>query len=79
MQRDAGHEGDDADPGGAAVRRGLRGATRRPPLERPGNGYGRQLRPGPIASMRHGERLGLDELVALLLSEEPKTTSKQHR
>jgi hypothetical protein len=61
------------------MRRGLRGSTRRPPLERPGNGYGRHLRPGPVAGVRHGERLGLDDLVALLLSEEPKTPFTRHK
>ena len=58
------------------MRRGLRGATRRPPFERPGNGYGRSVRPGPVAGMRHGERVGLDELVALLLAD-GRSTSRE--
>lgn len=32
------------------VRRHLHGATRRPPLTHPGNGYGRPGRPGPSPS-----------------------------
>lgn len=34
------------------IRRPPHGATRRPPLARPGNGYGRPLRPGPPAQWR---------------------------
>lgn len=34
------------------MRRLPRGATVRPPLERPGNGFGRALRPGPSAVTR---------------------------
>jgi hypothetical protein len=59
------------------MRRGLRGATRRPPLERPGNGYGRDLRPGPMPQMRHGERVCLDGLVAMLLADERSTSRER--
>jgi len=34
------------------TRRPAHGATRRPPMERPGNGFGRSLRPGPAAVLR---------------------------
>jgi hypothetical protein len=34
------------------IRRPAHGATRRPPLQRPGNGFGRPLRPGPPARWR---------------------------
>lgn len=34
------------------MRRLPRGATVRPPLERPGNGFGRALRPGPSGATR---------------------------
>ena len=34
------------------MRRPSRGATRRPPLERPGNGFGRAMRPRPLAAWR---------------------------
>ena len=59
------------------MRRGLRGATRCPPLERPGNGYGRPVRPGPVPGMRHGERMDLDELVALLLEHDRSVSLEQ--
>jgi hypothetical protein len=34
------------------MRRPAHGATRRPPLERPGNGFGRAARPRPPAAWR---------------------------
>jgi hypothetical protein len=34
------------------MRRPSRGATRRPPLERPGNGFGRPLRARPNGTLR---------------------------
>ena len=34
------------------MRRPAHGATRRPPLVRPGNGFGRPLRPGPRREWR---------------------------
>ena len=34
------------------TRRPAHGATRRPPMERPGNGFGRSPRPGPAALFR---------------------------
>ncbi len=34
------------------MRRYAHGATRRPPLERPGNGFGRPLRARPNATLR---------------------------
>jgi hypothetical protein len=34
------------------IRRPAHGATRRPPVERPGSGYGRPVRPGPPACLR---------------------------
>ena len=48
-----GGEGAAAESGGrapgvpAVIRRAPRGATTGPPLERPGNGFGRPVRPGP--------------------------------
>ena len=39
------------------TRRPAHGATRRPPFERPGNGFGRPLRPGPPARWRDVEAL----------------------
>lgn len=51
------------------MRRLPRGATLRPPLERPGNGFGRALRPGPSSAVRVGAREAapcLDLLVAEL-------------
>jgi hypothetical protein len=55
---------------GPLMRRGLRGATRRPPLERPGNGYGRHSRPGPAAGIRVAdERIDLDEQIVRILDE----------
>jgi hypothetical protein len=40
------------------MRRPAHGATRRPPYRRPGNGFGRPLRPGPPARWRDVELLG---------------------
>jgi len=37
---------------GSMMRRPAHGATRRPPLERPGNGFGRAIRPRPLAAWR---------------------------
>ena len=37
------------------IRRPAHGATRRPPYERPGSGFGRPLRPGPPARWRRAE------------------------
>jgi hypothetical protein len=34
------------------IRRPAHGATRRPPVERPGNGFGRPARPGPRKQWR---------------------------
>lgn len=34
------------------TRRPAHGATRRPPMERPGNGFGRPVRPRPAALLR---------------------------
>jgi hypothetical protein len=34
------------------TRRPAHGATRRPPVERPGSGYGRPVRPRPPAELR---------------------------
>src|SRR5947209_3826788 len=34
------------------IRRPAHGATRRPPVERPGSGFGRPVRPGPPAHLR---------------------------
>jgi hypothetical protein len=34
------------------TRRPAKGATRRPPVERPGNGFGRAVRPRPTARWR---------------------------
>ncbi len=39
------------------MRRPAHGATRRPPFERPGSGFGRPLRPGPPARWRDVEVL----------------------
>jgi hypothetical protein len=39
------------------MRRPAHGATRRPPLRRPGNGFGRPLRPGPRSEWREPETL----------------------
>ena len=39
------------------MRRPAHGATRRPPLARPGNGYGRAVRPRPTASWRALDQL----------------------
>jgi hypothetical protein len=39
------------------IRRPAHGATRRPPLERPGSGFGRPLRAGPPARWRDVEAL----------------------
>jgi hypothetical protein len=48
-----------ANPGVVGViRRPAHGATRRPPFERPGSGFGRPLRPRPPARWRDVELLG---------------------
>jgi hypothetical protein len=39
------------------MRRPAHGATRRPPVTRPGNGFGRSLRPGPRQEWRSPETI----------------------
>jgi hypothetical protein len=43
--------------GFGVIRRPAHGATRRPPFERPGSGFGRPLRTGPPARWRDVELL----------------------
>jgi hypothetical protein len=52
-------------------RRFAHGATRRPPLSRPGNGFGRSTRPGPSAArcpdgVASLTPMALDEVIARL-------------
>ena len=42
------------------------GGTNRPPHTRPGNGYGRPLKPGPVAWARH-RAVDLDRELAKLI------------
>jgi hypothetical protein len=39
------------------MRRPAHGATRRPPVERPGNGFGRPVRPGPRKQSRGADAI----------------------
>jgi hypothetical protein len=41
------------------MRRPAHGATRRPPVTRPGNGFGRPVRPGPPAGLRDARALAV--------------------
>ena len=43
----------------AVMRRPAHGATRRPPLARPGNGFGRPVRPGPPTELRDARALAV--------------------
>jgi hypothetical protein len=50
------------------IRRGLRGATRRPPHERPANGFGRLARPGPQRTFA-APLATIDDVVAALVGD----------